>query len=225
MTLLDLMNVYRIKTNNDNIYSLLLNMFDAGKIDARVDREILAERMLMDCGRREPRYNTTDTFLFFGSVWLESKRENITKKLDLLTIRYDPLNEYEEHRNEDIARAHQSDDTETKNRDVETTDANSKATSTTDEHFVSAENESVTQLRTRDVGSESITTNNGETIDEDINTTKSNTTTHNDNITRTVSGHKTPQAELIRAELEKAKLNIYDSIIEDFADIMFINVF
>ena len=104
MTLLDLMNVYRITTNNSNLYALLLETFEAGNVDSRIDRNTLAQLMLMDCGRREPRYNTTDTFLFFGSVWLKSKHDNIEKTLDLLALQYNPLNEYEEHKTEDIDR-------------------------------------------------------------------------------------------------------------------------
>ena len=301
MTLLDLMNVYRLKKNNDNIFSLLLEMFDAANIDSRIDRDILAGRMLTDCGRREPRYNTTDTFLFFGSVWLKSKNENITKTLDLLAIQYNPLNEYEEHKTENIDREHITNGSETKTRDVDTTDdftsttsesatseeqrngeeqtsgeeerneqiskttttAETKSNNATDEHFVSAENESAAQLRTRDThtetigdnttvsesGTNAITAENSETttseetttredsstgtktnsdhevIDEDVRTSHADTTTHDDTIDTTITGHKTAQAELIRAELEKAKLNIYDQLIDDFADIMFINVF
>ena len=265
MTLLDLLNVYRITTQNSNLYALLLEMFEAGNVDERIDRDILAKRMLMDCGRREPRYNTTDTFLFFGSVWLESKRANISKTLDLLAITYNPLNEYEEHKIEDIERHHRTsaEESETKTRDVDTTDtltstaqdttsgtetktdADIKTNNATDEHLVSAENESGVQLRTRDTHNEtvgdnlSVSTSNSETtntsksnsdhevIDEDISAskTKEDTTTHDDNIETTIAGHKTAQAELIRAELEKAKLNIYDELIDDFADIMFINVF
>lgn len=261
MTLLDLMNVYRITTNNSNLYALLLEMFEAGNVDSRIDRDTLAQRVLMDCGRREPRYNTTDTFLFFGSVWLKSKHDNIAKTLDLLTLQYNPLNEYEEHKLEDIDREHITNGSETKTRDVDTTDtltstsqdttsgtetrtdADIKTNNSTDEHLVSAENESGVQLRTRDTHNEtvgdnlSVSSSNSETtnasksnsdhevIDEDVATTKQDTTTHDDTVETTTAGHKTAQAELIRAELEKAKLNIYDQLIDDFADIMFINVF
>jgi hypothetical protein len=271
------MNVYRLKKNNDNIFSLLIEMFDAANIDGRIDRDILAGRMLTDCGRREPRYNTTDTFLFFGSVWLKSKNANITKTLNLLELQYNPLNEYEETKTENIDREHTSNGSETKSRDVNTTDAftsqnsetmtsegqtsgedtktttttGTKTNNSTDEHFVSAENESAAQLRTRDThtetngdstsisesGSNESASENSETttgtktnsdheiIDEDVRTSRADTTTHDDTINTTTAGHKTAQAELIRAELEKAKLNIYDVLIDDFADIMFINVF
>lgn len=261
MTLLDLLNVYRITTTNSNLYALLLEMFEAGNVDSRIDRDILAKRLLMDCGRREPRYNTTDTFLFFGSVWLKSEHDNIVKTLDLLTLQYNPLNEYEEHKLEDIDREHITNGSETKTRDVDTTDtltstsqdttsgtetrtdADIKTNNSTDEHLVSAENESGVQLRTRDTHNEtvgdnaSVSSSNSETtnasksnsdhevIDEDIATSKQDTTTHDDTVETTIAGHKTAQAELIRAELEKAKLNIYDKLIDDFADIMFINVF
>lgn len=261
MTLLDLMNVYRITQNNENVYALLLEMFEAGDVDERIDRNVLAKRMLMDCGRREPRYNTTDTFLFFGSVWLESKKENIAKTLDLLALNYNPLNEYEETRNEDIDRDHRTTATELRERDVDTTgtstttgtntasgtetktDADIKTTNSTDEHYVSAENESGVQLRTRDTHNETIgdnlttstttsdnssnsdSTSDHEIVDENVNVTKGGTVTHDDSIDVSIAGHKTAQAELIRAELEKAKLNIYDELINNFADIMFINVF
>lgn len=269
MTLLDLMEVYKLIKNKEDVNALLLDMFQIANIDERIDRTILAGRFLMDCGTREPRYNTTDTFLFFGSVWLQSKAQNISQWLDALDIEYNPLIEYEEHRLEDIDREHITNGTDTKARDVATTgtttgsstiDSDTTESSTlnqtngdtrtdnfTDEHLVSAENESGVQLRNRDthtetVGdtatrteSESNTTSTDETqstseskserIDEDITNTRRDTTTHDDTVDTTLTGRKTAAYDLIIKEMEKAKLNIYDSLIDDFADVMFLNVF
>ena len=301
MTLLDLMEVYKLIKNKEDVNALLLDMFQIANIDERIDRTILAGRFLMDCGTREPRYNTTDTFLFFGSVWLQSKAQNISQWLDALDIEYNPLIEYEEHRLEDIDREHitngtdtkardvattenttrDTDTTETTSRDVDTTETNSRdydstESSTlnqtngdtrtdnfTDEHLVSAENESGVQLRNRDTHTETVgdtatrtesesntesidesgnrTENVDESgnrtesvdesasktarIDEDITNTRRDTTTHDDTVDTTLTGRKTAAYDLIIKEMEKAKLNIYDSLIDDFADVMFLNVF
>lgn len=317
MTLLDLMEVYKLIKNKEDVNALLLDMFQIANIDPRIDRTILAGRFLMDCGTREPRYNTTDTFLFFGSVWLQSKTQNISQWLDALDIEYNPLIEYEEHRLEDIDREHITNGSETSTLDRDYTDAKSstlnfsannatngtiaktdtstltktdsstvekrddgtitktdsdaRTDSATDEHLVSAENESGVQLRSRDTHAETITdgltstettdatttettsaisnqtTNdridetNAETntrsesttdalndhsiVDEDGTRTRQDTTTHDDTIDVTLSGRKTAAYDLIIKEMEKAKLNIYDTLIEDFADVMFLNVF
>lgn len=245
MTLLDLMEVYKLIKNKEDVNALLLDMFQSANIDARIDRNVLAGRFLMDCGAREPRYNTTDTFLFFGSVWLQSKAENISQWLDALDIEYNPLIEYEEHRLEDIDREHITNGTDTKARDVATsstesstlnqTNADTRTDNFTDEHLVSAENESGVQLRNRDTHTETVGDNatrtetesvtDSERIDEDITNTRRDTTTHDDTVDTTLSGRKTAAYDLIIKEMEKAKLNIYDSLIDDFADVMFLNVF
>ena len=311
MTLLDLMEVYKLIKNKEDVNALLLDMFQSANIDERIDRTILAGRFLMDCGTREPRYNTTDTFLFFGTVWLQSKAQNISQWLDALDIEYNPLIEYEEHRLEDIDREHITNGTDTKARDVTTTENTTRDTDTTettsrdvdttettsrdvdatetnsrdydstesstlnqtngdtrtnnftDEHLVSAENESGVQLRNRDTHTETVgdtatrteSESNTESIDEsgnrtesvdesgnrtesvdesasktarideDITNTRRDTTTHDDTVDTTLTGRKTAAYDLIIKEMEKAKLNIYDSLIDDFADVMFLNVF
>ena len=245
MTLLDLMEVYKLIKNKEDVNALLLDMFQIANIDERIDRTVLAGRFLMDCGAREPRYNTTDTFLFFGSVWLQSKAQNISQWLDALDIEYNPLIEYEEHRLEDIDREHITNGTDTKARDVATsstesstlnqTNADTRTDNFTDEHLVSAENESGVQLRNRDTHTETVGDNatrtesesvtDSERIDEDITNTRHDTITHDDTVDTTLSGRKTAAYDLIIKEMEKAKLNIYDSLIDDFADVMFLNVF
>lgn len=245
MTLLDLMELYKLKNDKTDVNALLLDMFQSANIDARIDRTVLAGRFLMDCGARTPRYNTTDTFLFFGSVWLQSKANNISQWLDALDIEYNPLIEYEEHRLEDIDREHVTNGTDTKARDVATsstesstlnqTNADTRTDNFTDEHLVSAENESGVQLRNRDTHTETVGDNatrtesesvtDSERIDEDVTNTRHDTITHDDTVDTTLSGRKTAAYDLIIKEMEKAKLNIYDSLIDDFADVMFLNVF
>ena len=245
MTLLDLMEVYKLRQSKTDVNALLLDMFTSAELDERIDRNILAGRFLMDCGTRTPRYNTTDTFITFGSIWLQSKKDDISRQLDLLAIEYNPLIEYEEHKLEDIDREHITNGTDTKSRDVDTTNSNSstlnqtdtttRSSSYTDEHLVSAENESGVQLRTRDTHSETLngtnSTTNGESeskhevVDEDITNTRRDTITHDDTLDTTLTGRKTAALDLIIKEMEKAKLNIYETLIEDFADVMFLNVF
>lgn len=221
MTLLDLMEVYKLRKPSDDTYALLKDMFTSANVDARIDRDILAGRFLIDCGARTPRYNTTDTFLTFGSVWLQSKANDISRQLDLLDLEYNPLIEYEERRLDDIDREHITNGEDVKSRDIDTT--NTASTSETDEHLVSAENESGVQLRNRDTIANS--RNEHDVIDEDVTNTTERTTTHDDTVERTTTGRKTAALDLIIKEMEKAKLNIYDTLIEDFADVMFLNVF
>ena len=259
--MIDLLEIYKITEHVENVNAMLLDMFSAANIDERIDRDILADKMLMDCGARFPRYNTTNTFYYFGVAWLKSKNANISKSLDALEITYNPLNEYEESKTENIDREHTRDGNKTLNNsfnsektnqfsstlngthNANNSDSSTKTDNATDEHLVSAENESGVQLRTRDTRNETIgdsstfiesaadsETKNDATNESKTDTTRETqtdyeTTTHDDTILTMVGGHKTAPAELIEKELEKAKINMYDIIICEFSDEMFLNVF
>ncbi len=213
MQLIDLMEIYRITANKPTVNDFIIDILNDADVDERIDRALLAMRILAECGDRLVRYNTTNTFKTFAVAWFEAHNTSITKTIDLLNIQYNPLTEYAEEKNEDIDRDHQTNGSKSSTLNATNGD------NSTDEALVSAENESGVQLRNRDTHAETITKS------ETNATTRTEDTTHDDNILTTVSGHKTAPAELIRAELEKAKLNIYDQIICDFADEMFLNVF
>ena len=239
------MEIYRITAHKPTVNDYITDILNDANVDARISRSIMSMRILADCGGRLVRYNTTDTFKAFAVAWFESHNANITKAIDLLTLQYSILEEYAETKSENIDREHITNGTDTKARDVATssndsstlnaTNADIRTDNATDEHLVSAENESGVQIRNRDTHNETIGDNatrsetesatGSERIDEDVTNTTRSTTTHDDDILTTVSGHKTAPAELIRAELENAKLNIYDEVIADFADAMLLNVF
>lgn len=207
------MEIYRIKEHKPTVNDYITDILNDANVDDRISRSIMSMRILADCGGRLVRYNTTDTFKAFAIAWFESHNDNITKAIDLLTLEYSALEEYAETKSENIDRDHRTDNTKSSTLNVTNGD------NATDEHLVSAENESGVQLRDRDTHTETTTKSQTDS------TTRGETTTHDDEILTTVSGHKTAPAELIRAELENAKLNIYDEVISDFADTMLLNVF
>ncbi len=207
------MEIYRITAHKPSVNDYITDILNDANVDARINRSIISMRILADCGGRLVRYNTTDTFKAFAVAWFESHNTNITKAIDLLTLQYSVLEEYAETKNENIDRDHRTNGTKSSTLNATNGD------NATDEHLVSAENESGVQLRDRDTHAETTTKSQTDSM------TRGETTTHDDDILTTVSGHKTAPAELIRAELENAKLNIYDEVIADFADAMLLNVF
>lgn len=89
MTLLDIIEIYNMKTGRkiDDIGSL----YEDIDIDARIDKEILVGSLLDECGAMNCLYDTTATFKYFSNNFFKKYKWNITKLLDTLELKYDPL--------------------------------------------------------------------------------------------------------------------------------------
>ena len=89
MTLLDIIEIHNMKTGRkiDDIGSL----YEDIDIDARIDKEILVGSLLDECGAMNCLYDTTATFKYFSNNFFKKYKWNITKLLDTLELKYDPL--------------------------------------------------------------------------------------------------------------------------------------
>lgn len=89
MTLLDIIEIYNMKSGRkiDDIGSL----YEDIDIDARIDKDILVGSLLDECGAMNCLYDTTATFKYFSNNFFKKYKQNITKLMDTLEAKYDPL--------------------------------------------------------------------------------------------------------------------------------------
>lgn len=89
MNLADMIEVYNIKHGNDidDINSLYADI----DIDSRLDKEILINTILDECGAMDCLYTTTEVFKRFSDNFFKKYKWNITKLLDTLELKYDPI--------------------------------------------------------------------------------------------------------------------------------------
>lgn len=97
---IDLLELYRILNSSDDIALMLKDMMVAASLDERIDRDLLADTIISECGTAYPRWNTTTVFKRFGINFFRRASREIVRDLEALELEYDPLMEYEESRSE-----------------------------------------------------------------------------------------------------------------------------
>lgn len=253
MTVLDLMEIYQIKHNKATSLDYLIEIIEESGINVLLNRKQLALEILRQCGARAARYNETETFKTFGINFFMLQKDYIDRTLVLMAQEYNALDSYSMERTEKIDRKHNEkiDETRTDNLTHERTDdlthertddlAERKHEEYTDEHYVSAENESGVMLRTRDTHSETdgdedgifntgtqTHTDSGTQTLTDTGTQKNdgdNQITHDDTIKIGEHGYKiSPNVEFFNA-LKRNEFNIYTEIASKFSDTMCLCVF
>lgn len=87
ITLIDLLEVYQIKTQSDDLFSLLRG----AEMDERIDKEILYNKILVDLGACTPLFDTTTTFKPFFENFFKERAYNIKELLNTLDYEYNPI--------------------------------------------------------------------------------------------------------------------------------------
>ena len=249
MTLVDLMEVYRIKTGKSNNVDLLLDIYEAADLDERLDRDLLADLTLMECGGQFPRWNTTTVFVRFATSYLKSKDREYSGILDLYDAQenYAPFDSFVSHET-----SHTDDDvdettardvvksgsrtpnlTETRTPNLTTTENGDNYTAT---HSVSADNETGFTPRTQDQNNQTTPKTSSETGTETTTNTGSESTSSREDNDSTVNrdrnidtakdknGRDVPAQDLFFKELETLGVDIYRKIVNDFADNLMLGV-
>lgn len=237
VTVLDLMQVYQIKNDKTGTLDYLVDIINQSGVNVLIDRETLALEILRQCGTRDARYNTSEVFARFAVNFFKREKSYIDRTLLLLAKEYDALDTYSISREEKIDREHTEDLDEQRVDDLksERTDdlLEHKSGSYTDEHYVSAENETGVMLRTRDTHSDtdaedSGVSNTGTQTTENtgsVHNTGLNKFTHDDKIIIGEHGYKiSPNVEFFNA-LKRNEFNIYTELAEKFSDEMCLCVF
>ena len=128
MTFLDMIEMYNLMKNKplDDIGS----MFEDIDIDERVDKDILVGALLDECGAMRCLYETTATFKYFSDNFFKKYKWNISKLLDTLELKYDPIKnvnlEWTETTkiNQDLATEEEANENRTKQNTGTQTNAN-----------------------------------------------------------------------------------------------------
>lgn len=89
MTYLDLLEIYNLK--NDKDLNDIGAIFADADIDERVDKSILAGTILDECGAMHCIYTTSPTFKFMSDNFFARYKESISRVLDALEVKYNPL--------------------------------------------------------------------------------------------------------------------------------------
>lgn len=233
MTLVDLMEVYRIKTGKTNNVDLLLDIYEDAGLDERIDRDLLADLTLMECGGQFPRWNTTTVFCRFAASFLKSKAREYSGILDLYDAQseYAPFDSFLEH--EEAHTDDTTDDTnarsivasETRTPDLLTTENGDNYTTA---HSVSADNETGFTPRTQDTNNQTTPKTSAQTGTEQQNSQLANgytgTSDRDIDTAKDKNGRSIPAQDLFFKELETLGVDIYQKIINDFADNLMLGV-
>lgn len=231
-SLLDLMELWEIFNDQSSVYFLRGILTDA-EIDERIDKAVLSDMIVAECGGMVTRYNESATFYRMAVSWFKSRKEQITHLLDALWSEYKPLEEFR-YTEKEVLDGRKKTDNDTTQKINETVTNNGGATDKLtgldiETHSVSAENESTFQPREQTQTSRTNDTSN--THNDTTGTTANNTTDFNglekrdDTITRDHYGHKSPSQVLAMQEYEVAQENVYDIITNWFADALMLPLY
>ena len=89
VTLLDLIEIYNFNTGRD--LNDLGAIFADIELDERLDKDVLIGSIVDECGAMRAIYDTTPTFKYFSDNFFKKYKWNISKLVDTLEAKYDPL--------------------------------------------------------------------------------------------------------------------------------------
>lgn len=153
---IDLLELYRVLNDSDDPELLLKDMMEEASLDTRIDRDILADTLVAECGSMYPRWNTTTVFKRFGINFFRRASREIRRDLDALELEYSPLMEYEESRSEVVGEEITDDTTRTDNLQRQRTDnltstRTDDLTNTRTDNLQSQRTDNLTSTRTDDL--------------------------------------------------------------------------
>lgn len=192
-----------MKTGQTNSLQYLNEIFEAGHLDARIDRNALALEIIKECGQQTPLYMDTSFFALMAANFFTIKQREIVRDLDALAQEYNPLEQFNVERH--------SGTNDKRTDDLRQTYAQGEIDT---RHNVSADNETGVQLRTQDV-----------TQTEDDTTTNTGTQTHEIKHNENESGRNVAAQDLLSSEFKANKFNIYHVIALDFSGALMVAIY
>lgn len=92
MTLIDLCEIYAIKTGAGSNYAAI---FADINIDSRIGVTSFFNLLAQKFGNCEPIFNTTEVFKLFSDAWFSRNNDTIKRMLDALAMEYNPIENYD----------------------------------------------------------------------------------------------------------------------------------
>lgn len=202
MTILDMFEIWQIKTGSDSRSAF----FAEAEIDDRIDRDILCNTIVARWGFASPLITESESFFYLSNNWINAHHEDFKRVIDALYSTYSPIENYDriEERTTDDVLSSAYDDTKN-----ETSNSDESAKSET-ETKVSAFNSDVYQPSNDSTRNDSVTEKkntilNGAGTKTDDRVVKENIRAHG-NIGVTTS------QQMIESELSLRMNNIYNMI-------------
>ena len=90
VNLIDLLEIASLKSGNKSELELIKDI----DVDARVDKEVLAQEIVVKCGAMCPVYNTSWSFLYWHKHWFELHKREISELCNTLEYEYIPIESY-----------------------------------------------------------------------------------------------------------------------------------
>lgn len=228
MTLTDLIEVYNMNSGRslDDIDAFFADI----DIDERLDKDILINSLLDECGAMNAIYTTTGVFKRFSDNFFKKYKWNIGKLLDTLELKYDPLanNNLEWTETTEIEQQLNTSEEAGEDRTKTNTGTQGNAYSDNDENTVSAMNSDTYQPDTNSAssGSNTRTDNLSEVIDSDRSRTKDENLDWSETDTHKETGSKNVVLQdLIEKERKVAQFSIYNWISKKYASELFLLVY
>ena len=227
-TLIDIIQMFNI--SNGNELSDMESFYDDIELDQRLDKEIVINTILDECGAMTALYNTSPVFKRFSDNFFKKYKWNITKLADTLHFEYDPLKnknvtwtettditqELDTDESAEESRTKDNTGTRTTVGDYEETNTISAMNSNTYEPDNKSESDN-SSTRT-DALKEEISAETGRTKNEDL--TWEETDTHTESGTEGVI-----YQDLIEKERKIAQFSIYGWIAKKYASELFLLVY
>lgn len=189
------------------------------EFDSRIDKEVLADEIIRECGAMLPVHNTTDSYVYFHDHFFKKWAGQISALLDTLDYKYNPLETYQRYEDK------------TGNEDnVRVTDINQNVTS---QDEITEDNGVVNKVS--GFNSEEFVNDNSTDEDNHSNydatrvTSEDNTRTDTirrkeDNIIRGNNGMYTSQ-QLVEQQRNLQEFNVYMWIVRKYSNELFYGVF
>lgn len=223
MTLLDVLTMYAMLNNSDDM-TLMLQDY---ALDNRLDRNVMNRAMIKELGAMRPYVNDTTIFKFALENFFDKWNYNIGKLIDTMYYSYDPIG------NKNITRTlgeteNRESQANINNTDTYTTNTDKTETiSNTTEETVSAYDSSTYQPKNKSVSS---TNDNTDQDVEHEGTTSSDIQSDVDtahDLEETIKGKdgQSSYQELIKQERKLAEFNIYEWILKQMRRELFLLVY
>lgn len=137
MNLVELMEIWTLQNDGREPMELLM----AANVDERIDKKLLMEQIVIQCGGLTPMFNTSWSFDTWHKHWFDYHKGEISKLIDTLDLEYNPIESYSRY--EDMKHNAKEDTNTTDNDVIEET--RKRESTDSDENTVSAYNESLYQ--------------------------------------------------------------------------------
>lgn len=219
MNLVSLMEIWAIRNNVEDP----MEMLKQGEFDSRIDKDLLAARIVQMCGAMHPLYNTSDSFMYFHKTFFKMWKPQISKLLDTMEYEYSPLENF--RRDEKLRHKGNEKTKDEGNRNSESESKDEITANGTNEDKTSAYNENVYQPNEiNETSQHSIDNSNSKDKVKTSNDRNKDIEDNEDNLIHGLNGLFTSQ-NLLEQERKVSEYNVYQWIVQKYMEELFICVF